>query len=97
MYHELVEAGQEQFLRETNEKVRVVAVKVSGKLEIVMPDHKDEDGNVISHGGCVSVKGGDFLVGREDGSLFGVPSDRYRDYLASSPASIPVVQLEKKG
>lgn len=96
MYHELVKDGQSQFLRESNEPVKVVSVSVNGVLEVILPDHKDDKGNVIAHGGSVRVRRGDFLVGREDGSLFGVAQDRYKDVLSSSPAAIPVVNLEQK-
>lgn len=95
MYHELVEGGQYQYEVATGQKVRVVKVSVRGTFEVVLPDHKDEEGNVVGHGGTIGLRNGDYLCGREDGSLFGVQSADYSKLLSSAPLAIPVVKPQE--
>lgn len=91
MYHPLVEAGQEHFLKATGVKVKVVKVDVSGKLEVILPDHY-EDGQPVGQGGTVRVKKGDFLAGSDDGMLIGVAAERYGELLSAAPVGMPTIQ-----
>lgn len=93
MYHELVDAGKIFVTKDGGEKVKVIKVNVDGVLEIINPDHKDNDGNVIGQGGSISLRRGDFLCSREDGTLFGVPKDYFSEVLSEASDNIPAVNL----
>lgn len=106
-FHETVAEGQDQYLKSTGELVKVLTINVSGTLEIILPDPVDDKGKRCGDGGSITLRRGDFLVGKADGSLFGVAKDNYAKELSPAPVLIPakatmkevggVKLVEKKG
>lgn len=89
-FHSLVKDGHDHFLKDGT-PVKAIVARTRGVLTVVLPDHYDEAGNPVGHGGSIDLRDGDYLVGRPDGSIFGVKKDEYNEYLSKTPPAVPFV------